>query len=148
MPTQDRSLALRHPLYLDTPMMMSYLAYLTDGVSQTIEQTTSTKYEIEKGKGGEGGIKIPVGGLADVNFSGRFSSSDVSGGSTEQKLERQHTSASLFNVLLDYLTDQNMVASISLTNLSSTPAGNLVRASGVFVGNPLEQALSLAKQFL
>jgi hypothetical protein len=134
MLSQDRSVALRHPLYLDIPMMMSYLAYLTDGVSQTIEQTTSTKYGMEKGKGGEGGIKIPAGGLADVNFSGRFSSSDVSGSSTEQKLQRQHTSASLFNVLLDYLTDQNMVASISLADLSTTPAGDLIRASGTLLG--------------
>jgi hypothetical protein len=54
----ERAVALRHPLYLDVPMMMSYLAYLTDGVASSIDQTMNASYKAEKGRGAEGGIEI------------------------------------------------------------------------------------------
>jgi hypothetical protein len=144
----ERAVALRHPLYLDVPMMMSYLAYLTDGVASSIDQKMNASYKAEKGQGVEGGIEIPFGGLANVNFKGRYSNTGASEVADEQRITRQHTSASLFNVLLDYLTDHNMISAIDGNDLSEVPSGTFVRASGTFVGNPLEAILDLASQFL
>lgn len=129
-------------------MMTSYLAYLTDGVSHTVEEKTSGKAADATNKGVGGGISIPAGGLASVTFSGRFGRSHSSEDSIETKIERHHTAASLFNVLLDYLTDANLVGRVKKDALAALGPGELVRAHGRFIGNPLEDSLGMINQMV
>lgn len=146
--SEPPQIALRHPLYLDVPMMTSYLAYLTDGVAHAIGEKTTGTASNATDKAVGGGISIPAGGLASVTFSGRFGRSRSAEETVETTVERHHTAASLFNVLLDYLTDANLIGGVKRDSLEALGPGALVRSRGRFVGNPLEDSLSMINQMV
>lgn len=145
---EDRQVALRHPLYLDVPMMTSFLAYLQGGVAQTVEQIVTRTREATSSDEGGGELKISLPATLSLALSGKLGSSDTSAGTDEHKMQRQHTSASLFNLLLDLLTDSNLINSARTENLEDVAAGSLVRVNGIFVGNPLEKFLGFASQMI
>src|SRR5436309_2359268 len=89
-----------HPAYLDIPMMISFLAALTDGVAfegETISRSTSgSEREGEAGAG----IKLPsLGSMFGFDLSGRMRRKDHGEQGEEMRAVRQHTAASLFNSL-------------------------------------------------
>jgi hypothetical protein len=93
---------LAHPVYLDVPMMVSFLATLDDGVaytSEVAERLASTK----EGEG-EGTAKAGIPSLAQwlglsLSAEGRYRRRSLNDESVEARLVREHTSASLFNIL-------------------------------------------------
>ncbi|MBB5130566.1 hypothetical protein HNP84_000254 [Thermocatellispora tengchongensis] len=142
--------SLAHPLYLDTQMMVSFLAFLDGGVAfetEAIDRTTKGR-EI-KGEGG-GKFKIPsigsfFGGEANANLLASGKSED----SSEYKAARQHTNASLFNFLYSYLHDDEQIVTIDKPeHIDSLTPGQLVEISGRYVGNPLEDILAFIAQIL
>jgi hypothetical protein len=140
----------RHPLYLDVPMMTSFLAYLEGGVAAKIEQVTTATADATKQKEGGAGLKTPsIMGLLGVDISGKLAATSSTNSSEELRVARQHTSASLFNVLHDQLRSGALLHSLSTSDqLDGLAAGDIVELSGRYEGNPLEDLLAMMNQLL
>jgi len=139
---------LVHPVYLDVPMMVSFLAALRGGVS--FEDTTTRRDASTSSTDREGSGKIrlpPLGALLGFDVSGRMGRKDGSEVSEETQAVRQHTAASLFNALHAVLEEDRLVSRVRVaSDLDSVVAGDVIHVSGEFVGNPLEPVLAFMKQ--
>ncbi len=141
--------SLVHPVYLDVPMMVSFLAHLEGGVSVDEEQTATQSGARERLLKGRAGFRARLGplGSGDVGAEGSTQRRDED--SLESKTSRHHTAASLFNLLYDYLVEDDQMVPVetpdSLTDLRS---GQLVEVTGEYLGNPLEESLTLVSTML
>lgn len=134
---------LFHPVYLDTPMMVSFLASLQGGVSFEDEATRRSSTSDTKEREGGAKVKIPgLGSLLGFDASGRMGSKRTGDDSEEVTAVRQYTAASLFNALQSVLRDEGIVRQITTEgDLTAVAAGDVVEIEGEFVGNPLEEVL-------
>jgi hypothetical protein len=137
---------LSHPVYLDTPMLVSFLASLEDGVSYSSE--VASKYSASRGREGEGSGKASLPSIAtllglNLSAEGRYKRTSADEEGVESKFVREHTAASLFNRL--HLRLANSPGSITkITSpeaLSEISSGSLVELQGEITGNPLKQIL-------
>ena len=137
---------LSHPVYLDTPMLVSFLASLEDGVSYSSE--VASKYSASRGREGEGSGKASLPSIAtllglNLSAEGRYKRTSADEEGVESKFVREHTAASLFNRL--HLRLDNSPGSITkITSpeaLSEVTSGSLVELRGEITGNPLKQVL-------
>ena len=139
---------LAHPVYLDTEMLVSFLASLEDGVSYSSE--VASRSTTAKDREGEGAGKVSLPSLATLlgltlSAEGRYKrrTSDEEG--VESKFVREHTAASLFNRLRLRLAEMpdtlvNIDCSDAFADLTS---GSLIEIQGEILGNPLKQILDL-----
>ncbi len=143
-------LELIHPVYLDTPMMVSFVAALEGGVAYGDERTHRllTATDRDREAGGRFGIPL-LSSLLSLDMSGRLAAKDHHEGAEEVKVVRRHTEASLFNLLRHRLVaDSQILAVTDRTQLAQTTPGQLVEVSGDVVGNPLEQLFNLMRRIL
>lgn len=92
---------LVHPLYLDVPMLISFLATLEGGVSYSSEVAESAQRSATSGAEVGGEAKLPsLTSLLGLNLSvsGRFKRDTNQAQSVENRFVRQHTVASLFTI--------------------------------------------------
>jgi hypothetical protein len=140
---------LLHPVYLDVPMMVSFLAHLEGGLVVEEEQTSKHSGARERLLKGRAGLRARFGPLPGVDAGVEGSTQRKDEESVESKTSRHHTAASLFNLLYDYLTeDEQLVTVEGPEDLSSLRAGQLVELGGEYLGNPLEESLALISSFL
>lgn len=144
----DAAAQLAHPVYLDTPMLVSFLASLEGGVSYSSE--VAERYAGGKEGEGEGSAKAGLPSIAtllglNLSAEGRYKRRSSTEESTESKFVREHTSASLFNRLRLRLEDSPgaVVRLDSVDALSGIADGALVEMRGEVTGNPLKQLLDL-----
>lgn len=141
--------SLLHPVYLDLPMMVSFLAHLEGGVSVEEEQTSTQSGARERLLKGRAGLRArfaPIGS-ADIGMEGSTQRRDED--SLESKTSRHHTAASLFNLLYDYLTEDSQLVNVNAPeDLEALRPGQLVELTGEYLGNPLEESLALLSAFL
>lgn len=134
---------LAHPIYLDVPMMISFLAWVQGGVVTSEEETHEQRTGSEKGLTAGGRFKFPLASLfgieAGADFKGNRSASDV----LQSRVQRHHTDASLFNALYYLLHEEGDVLSISKPeDASNLEPGQLVETTARFKGNPIEEIVS------
>lgn len=144
VPDDPAGYSLVHPVYLDVPMMVSFLAHLEGGVSTQEEETKKEVGARERALKGRAGLRLrlPLALEADAGSEGSSQRRDES--SLESKTERHHTAASLFNLLYEYLKEDKQVASLDEpSQLEELGTGQLVEVAGEYVGNPLEDILAL-----
>jgi hypothetical protein len=138
------------PVYLDVPMMVSFLAALTGGV--TFEDQTTRRSAKGSDREVEGGAKLKLPGLGSLlgfDASGRMGRKDHGEEGEEVRAVRQHTAASLFNSLHRALHDDKLLRVIDGTgDLSNVVPGDVVEICGEFVGNPLEEVLAFVGRVL
>jgi hypothetical protein len=137
---------LAHPVYLDTPMLVSFLASLEDGVSYTSEVAERVAAGREGEGEGTGKVALPsIATLLGLNLSaeGRYKRRNTSEDSVENKFIREHTAASLFNRLMNRLrATDGMLTELSVsTQLEELADGSLIEMHGQILGNPLRQVL-------
>lgn len=141
---------LVHPIYLDVPMLVSFLASVEGGVSfedqSTHRRGASTRRDRE-GAGAAGGRLPVLPSILSLDISGRLRSQASQDESQEVVAVRRHTEASLFNVLRYRLEAEGAVKTIRAPKeLATVALGDLVQVSGEVVGNPLQQTLALLIQ--
>ncbi len=141
---------LVHPVYLDVPMMVSFLAAIDGGVAYEDESTRRTSAGAERAREGTGRIGVPVlSSFLRLDLGGKIAHRDRDEESEEVRVVRQHTEASLFNLLRQHLVDAGSITRIaSLDELSGLDSGSLVEITGEIVGNPLQQLVSLFTQLM
>ncbi|WP_156144123.1 DUF6414 family protein [Sinomonas humi] len=143
MSEETSGYSLAHPVYLDVPMMLSFLAHIEGGVwlSEQTKQTVSGAEE--KFKKGRAALRARLLALGSVDAGAEGGDSSKDSSSIESKTERHHTSASLFNLLYEYLRDDNQVTDIGQPEqLNELRSGQLVELSGEYLGNPIEDVLA------
>lgn len=136
---------LVHPIYLDVPMMVSFLAAAEGGVSFEGESKPIEGTQTAKEREAGGGFRLPgLGSLLSFDASGRLKNADTGTTSSEVTTVRRHTEASLFNLLRARLNADGAVTNLtSEAQLSELKAGDLIQVAGEVSGNPLEQILDL-----
>lgn len=145
VPDDERAgYSLVHPVYLDVPMMVSFLAYLEGGVSTQEEETKKEATARDRALKGRAGFRLRLPTFLDVDAGSEGASQRRDESSLESNTQRHHTAASLFNLLYEYLQeDQEIVRLDHPTQLGSLKSGQLVEVAGEYVGNPLEDVLAL-----
>jgi hypothetical protein len=141
---------LAHPLYLDVPMMISFLAHLEGGVSFEDEETLRSGRTREAKGEGSGKFRFGLlGPLLGMDAGVAASASGKSEETAEYKAARHHTVASLFNALYGYLHEDETIVRIKEPDQrSSLQLGELVELTGRYIGNPLEDILDFFGQLL
>lgn len=135
--------SLAHPVYLDVPMMMSFLAHLEGGVSVSESETTTATGARERVLKGRAGLRAKLWTIADADLGSDVSSQKRDETSAESKTERHHTAASLFNVLYGYLAEDEQIMPIDTDDqLEGLRTGLLVEIAGEYLGNPIEDILA------
>jgi hypothetical protein len=146
---QDQPRVL-HPVYLDVPMMVSFLAALTGGVSFEDETIRRSSSESERRTEGRAGVKLPsLVSFLGLDASIRADRGDRGAEGEEIKATRRHTAASHFNALYDALKDRKMFTPVvDAESAGTVEPGDVVEITGQFLGNPLESVLAVAGQII
>ncbi len=116
------NISLLHPFYLDTDMSMAFAAALTGGVALETEEVEHEKQESEALKNLRGNLRI----FDLLGVSGGRESKEGEAGSTESRLRREHTKASIFIGLYDEL---QRTGRVQAADLDTMEAGQLVSIS-------------------
>ncbi|SDH99643.1 hypothetical protein SAMN04488693_1053 [Arthrobacter subterraneus] len=133
---------LHHPVYLDTPMMTSFLAHLEGGISTDEEEVTRQGGFRDRLLAARTGFRFNLPLVADVNVGGDGSTQSRDESNSEVTTNRHHTSASLFNALYKYLREDGQLTSVTNNSeLAGITSGRLVEINGRYLGNPLEDML-------
>jgi hypothetical protein len=146
----EERLELVHPVYLDTPMMVSFVAALEGGVSYGAESTQTQAQTEDKAREGGGRFGVPIlSSLLSLDMSGRMSSNVGAQNTEEVKVVRRHTEASLFNLLRHRLISDGEITTVTTRGqLSDLRPGQLIEVSGEVIGNPLQQLFALMTKIL
>ncbi|MDT7726503.1 MAG: hypothetical protein QOI21_3079 [Actinomycetota bacterium] len=143
------SFELSHPIYLDAPMLVSFLAALDDGVSFTSEISEKQGQSNKSGGEASGSVKIPsLASLMGLNLSvsGKYSRDLASDQNTESKFIRQHTSASLFNRLRSRLHEDGLVDVLDETSSADRiKPGSIIEIPGRFDIDPMRTIVEYFK---
>jgi hypothetical protein len=109
---------------------------------EATQKETGARERVFKGRGGLS-VKLPWALNVDASTEGSGQRRDEV--SVESKFARQHTAASLFNLLYGYLaSDDKLTALNDVSQLENLRASQLVELSGEYLGNPLEDILGFA----
>ena len=143
-------LELVHPVYLDTPMMISFVASLEGGVAYGDERTQRNLATTDRNKEAGGRFAVPVlSSLLSLDMSGRLATKDRQEGEEEIKVVRRHTEASLFNLLRHRLVADGHITMVERSSsLAELQPGQLIELGGEVVGNPLEQLFGVMRRIL
>ncbi|MFT4083332.1 MAG: hypothetical protein QM638_12170 [Nocardioides sp.] len=140
---------LSHPVYLDVPMMLSFLAALEGGVA-VVHDTTETSSETSARRAAAtAGLRARLFTVAstDLKADGSLESTETTG-STSQ-VQRQHTAESLFNALIATLREDGQLRKVGdEDDLNSLAGGAIVEFEGTFRGNPLEDIIAFFAMLL
>lgn len=142
---EAQRLDLVHPLYLDVPMMISFLAALEGGgVAFEGEESARRSAGDERAREGGGRIGLPaISALFGIDLTGRLSSGSKEEESRETKVLRRHTEASLFNLLRYRLLSEERVRHVSDLSKEEIGPGDLVEFGGEYIGNALQDIVDM-----
>jgi hypothetical protein len=138
---------LVHPIYLNTSMLINFLASIDDGVS--FSSDVAQKYDRIRKSIGEttGTAGIPsVASLLGLNLSGsgKLAHERNNQETTESKFVRQHTAASLFNRLRTTLEKAKAIQVVTTAeDLPKVQSGALIECAGVIEKNPMDVVADL-----
>jgi hypothetical protein len=140
-------LNLRYPLYLDVPMMISFLAAIEDGVSyeENVQRRAGGRRAVEAEA--SGGVGLPSFlGLLPLDLRGRLTGGSSTEESEELQLVKRHTEASLFNRLRSTLHELDSVQMLTEEDHGGgrIESGTIIEATGIVNRNALDELLSLA----
>lgn len=141
--------SLIHPIYLDTPMMLSFVATLEDGVSMgrsIVENSTDSKSSEIDAEGGAGTPEIlSVLGLK-FETTGQLMRTKDSETAAEHTFTRQHTMASLLSRMLQALRENKLIKDGA--GFDSVAHGDLISFEAAISVNPLDQMLNSSQSIM
>ena len=152
LPIQKELLELVYPVYLNVPMLTSFIAALEDGATLEAEKSTSNKNSVEKGKLLEGsfGIKSAFSGLLGLDMKGQLTQKGTLGEEETVKVLRKHTEASLFIRFRQTLIENGLIHSVDYlepTQIKNIQKGSLIEIRGILTENFMNIALNTIDSF-
>ena len=152
------SIDLVYPLYLDVPMMTSFVAALEDGIAygSDVTQINDQRRNVAAEGEGKAGVGLPSMGilstLLNFDLKGKITGDQEIGSGEEIKLVRRHTEASLFMRLRQMLKDDDRVLQINeiddVQKLKDADHDYLVEVKGQIFRSPLSEALEAVFRIL
>ena len=139
---------LVHPVYLDVPMLVSFLAAVDNGISFRSEVAEKVATAAKNTTDVSGKVGLPsltsLLGLS-LSASGRYNRDSSGEESVDSRFVREHTAASLFNIFRRRLVDEGLVVLNEAEQITQeyVAPGTLVEITGEVLGNPLRQTLDL-----
>jgi hypothetical protein len=146
MMSRDNQIDLVYPLYLDVPMMTSFLAALEDGIAYGSNIKSRRSNQKALMTQGEAGIEVPSIGvlstLFNLNLRGKIERNKSVGDDEEIELVKKHTEASLFMLLRKSLYESNSITQVAVTDdLEKVKHASLVEITGRIFRSPASLAL-------
>ena len=149
---------LVYPLYLDVPMMTSFVAALEDGIAygSDVTQMKNQRRTVASEGEGKAGAGIPGMGifstLLNIDLRGKIQGEQAAGSDEEVRLVRRHTEASLFMRLRHTLANDNRILQIQelddLRQLENAEQEYLVEIRGQISRSPLHESLETVFRML
>jgi hypothetical protein len=140
---------LRYPLYLDVPMMISFLAALEDGVSyeENIQRRAGGRRAV-RGEASAGTRLPSFLSLLSFDLRGSLSGESDTNESEELQLVKRHSEASLFNRLRSALHEDGGIKVLDeeISSPGEVVPGMIIEANGVIVRNPLDELLAFVER--
>ncbi len=133
---------LVYPIYLDTPMMMGFLASLEGGIIE--ELNLESKVADTEERSGNASVRCKFSNILslvmDVEGKGEFAKKFSELLESNYKSTVKFPNASLFIRLYDILKQKNFIKSIHEKNqLESISLGDIVEVEGLAVASPVYQ---------
>jgi len=129
-----------HPVYLDIPMMTSFIAALEGGFTDEDKRKTSSTKSGGTQRSASGRLGVPIlSSLFRMDMSGDIKNTDDTRSIEEVEVKRQHTASSLFNLLRwKLVSDLHLVKfPASAEDLRKLEPGVLVEIRGVIASDPV-----------
>ena len=147
---------LVYPIYLDVPMMTSFVAALEDGIAYGSDVVRWEDQRQSSGKEATAGVGIPrvsiLSSLFNFDLRGKITGAGEAGSGEEVTLVRRHTEASLFMRLRQSLIERQLVSTVTsvddLEQLSQAKQGSLVEIAGQIYRSPLSETLEAVFRIL
>lgn len=137
---------LVHPLYLDVPMMTSFLAAIDDGIAYGSNVKLKQGSQRTSGTSGEAEAGIPKLGILSsvlsLSLRGKIENKSTLDDGEEVELVRKHTEASLFMQLRSILHEEAQIIIVeSEDDLARVAHRSLVEVTGQILRSPADAAL-------
>jgi len=144
---------LLYPIYLDIPMMISFVATMDGGYSleKVWKQTNDTSGEMSGAIEGEAGLPIIVSNLVKASLKASGNVDGKLARSEESQIVFKHTEASLFMRLRHELRRQGRVISLDECDQEQwdlISPSSLVEISGEIRRSPINEIAQLSKRFM
>src|SRR5262249_22892843 len=144
-------MALVYPIYLDTPMMTSFLASLEGGIMEETNIEGKTISAEEKARSASIGAKVSklISGFIYLEGKGELAKKVSDTLESQYKSTVRFPNATLFVRLRDLLSEQNLVKPLkSKTDFEAVRIGDLVEFQGITRPNPAYQVRRAVNQIL
>lgn len=145
----EQRLDLVYPLYLDVPMMTSFVAAIQDGIAYGSDVTQRKDERKAVSAGAEARAGMPFMGvlstLLSLDLRGKITGDKAAGEGEEIRLVRRHTEASLFMRLRQELKDEGKIIQLNdlddIQKLKGSDEKVLVEITGEIFRSPLSEIL-------
>lgn len=149
--TEQLTIDLSHPLYLDVPMMTSFLAAIDDGIAYGSSVRRKLANQRSSGRGAEAnaGTTAPsLFSMFNLSFRGHIERQENIEDSEEIELARKHTEASLFMHLRGILHHRQLITTIeAIDSFNQVEHGSLIEVTGQISRSPLSSHLDAIFQY-
>lgn len=147
---------LVYPIYLDVPMMTSFVAALEDGIAYGSDVTRREDQRQRSGKDAAAGVGVPkvsiLSTLFNFDLRGKITGAGEAGSGEEVTLVRRHTEASLFMRLRQTLIERELISRVTsvddLQQLGQAKQSPLLEISGQIYRSPLSETLEAVFRIL
>jgi hypothetical protein len=151
---KQKQVELVYPLYLDVPMMTSFLAALEDGVAYGSDIVRIQQEQRDRSAEAGGGVSAPgvLSSLFNLDLRGRITGKATVGSNEEVTVIRKHTESSLFMSLRHTLKQRNLIENLDnlqdTRKLHSLKRTSLVEITGEISRSPLSEVLEAFSRFV
>ena len=139
---------LVYPIYIDTPMMTSFLASLEGGLIDETSLEEKTSSSKEKGRSGAGGAKVGglLSGLLSLEANAEVSQKLSDSLEANYRSTVKFPEASLFIRLRELLRHEGLIQDFSSIPFDELKMGALIEFGGFVSPNPAFQLRHFAQQ--
>jgi hypothetical protein len=153
MSESSEAMELLYPIYLNVPMMISFVATMDGGYSleKVWKETKNLSGEVAGELEGEAGLPAMVSWLAHASLKASGSVDGKLGKSEESQIVFKHTEASIFIRLRHELRRQGRVISLDACDeehWQQIPPFSFVEISGQIHRTPINEIVQLSKRLI
>lgn len=149
----SENIELLYPIYLDIPMMISFVATMDGGYSleRVWKESNNKSGEMSGSVEGDAGLPSFISSLVKANIKALGNLDGKLSNSVESQIVFKHTEASLFMRLRHELLHQKrlkMLDEYKESEWGSIPLSSIVEISGEIHRSPINEIAHLSKRFI
>lgn len=143
-------MALVYPIYLDIPMMTSFLASLEGGLIEemNVEGKKSEDQSSNKKMGASLSTSNIFSNLLGVGVNAEIEKGNLNNVESQYSSQVKYPTASLFIRLRDILVEKEIIKQIDMSNFSQINNGDIIEFAGYAKQNPIQQIRIFLNQII